>query len=144
MRSVTTPRSSWCRRLVVALVPILAVFMGCKGSDASPEPLPPLARSDAPAAQCGETGHPDCPTQLWMKSTLQAYLRPRNFERLEGSLRALGARAPNGYAGWQEMAAAGAAAAAVADEAGVRNSCKACHDNHRAAFRQQDRAIALF
>src|SRR4051794_12917450 len=105
MLTVTTPRSSWWRCVALASVPILAAFTGCKASDDSRVPLPPLALNDATAAACGATGQPDCPTQLWMKSTLQAYLRTGNFQRLEDSLRTLGARAPNGYAGWQETAA---------------------------------------
>jgi len=143
MRTENSLRSR-CRPLVAAMVSLLALFSGCKGSDPSPGPLPPLARNDTAVAPCGATGQPDCPTQIWMKSTLQAYLRTGNFERLEGSLQTLAAHAPDGYAGWQEMAAAGATAAAVADEAGVRKSCKECHDSHRAAFRQQHRSIALF
>jgi len=143
MLTENSPRSKG-RPLVAGLVSLCALFSACKTSEASPAPLPALARNDTTAAPCGATGQPDCPTQFWMKSTLQAYLRTGNFDRLEDSLQTLAAHAPDGYPRWQEIAAAGATAAAVADDAGVRKSCKDCHDSHRAAFRSQRRGIALF
>jgi hypothetical protein len=93
---------------------------------------------------CGAVDQPDCPTQRWMKSTLQSYLRSRDFKRLEASFVSLAERAPQGFADWESIAAAGATAAHAGDEAGVRRSCQACHDQHRARFRQTDRQRDLF
>jgi hypothetical protein len=83
---------------------------------------------------------PDCPLQQWMKATLQTHQRSRDFTRLAGAFRELGAKAPPGYGGWAESAEAGALAAERRDEAGVSQSCKTCHDQHRAAFRSELRA----
>jgi hypothetical protein len=93
---------------------------------------------------CGGAEQPDCPTQRWMKSTLQSYLRSRDFKRLESSFVSLAERAPQGFVGWNDIASAGATAARAGDETGVRSSCQACHDQHRSRFRQTDRQHELF
>lgn len=127
--------SAWRLRLATGL---LLALVGCRESSAARE-LPPSAEA---VAECGAKGQPDCPTQRWMKSTLQAYLRTRDFKRLQTSLRALAQRAPEGYELWTETAERGAKAAASSDEAGVQKSCQDCHERYRSRFRQQHRTAA--
>lgn len=79
-----------------------------------------------------------------MKSTLQTYQREKNFERLAISLEQLARHAPDGYDGWSASAEAGLAAARAKDEAGVRQSCKDCHNQLRARFKRELRTHRLF
>jgi hypothetical protein len=79
-----------------------------------------------------------------MKSTLQSYLRSRDFKRLETSFVSLAERAPWGFVGWENIAFDGATAARAGDDAGVRRSCQECHDQHRSRFRETDRQRELF
>ena len=78
-----------------------------------------------------------------MKATLQAFLRTRDYRRLETSFVTLAEHAPAGYDGWEQMAIDGANAAKASDEAGVRKSCQECHDKHRARFREELRAAPI-
>ena len=112
---------------------------GCqKEAAARVEPEP-----QAVVTSCGTRGAPDCPLQLWMKASLQAHLRRHDYERLGTALEELGRKAPPGYAGWAEISAQGAAAAARKDEAGVSQSCKTCHDQHRERYRTELRGRAF-
>jgi hypothetical protein len=79
-----------------------------------------------------------------MKSTLQAYLRTNDYQRLEASLNELAAHPPAGYERWQEMAKLGARAAARRDDGQVRQSCQDCHDGFRARFRSERRGTPLW
>jgi hypothetical protein len=117
----------------------LVLGAGCRESSASATKLDKAE----PAAPCGVDGAPECPTQQWMKATLQAYLRNRDFRRLEASFTVLGQRAPDGFEGWARMSEDGARAAKAADEGKVRASCQECHDQHRARFREQLRSLEL-
>ena len=101
------------------------------------------ARASLPAARavaaCGGKGQPDCPLQQWMKATLQTYQRERAFDRMASAFDQLAAKAPDGYAKWADVAEAGAKASRAHDEAGVRQACKTCHDDHRQRYRQERR-----
>jgi len=121
---------------------ILTLETGCKESSAN-APAPATDGAGAIAARCGGEGEPECPTQHWMKATLQAYLRTRDFNRLEASFKSLAERAPKGYDGWQRMAEDGASAAKAKDEGRIRSTCQECHDQHRARFREELRSVEL-
>jgi hypothetical protein len=124
----------------VAVALTLALSTSCQESSAS---ATSTRNETAPTTQCGSKGAPECPTQQWMKATLQAYLRTRDFARLETSFTALAERAPEGYEGWGRMAEDGARAARAADEGKVRATCQECHDRHRSRFREQLRTAQL-
>ena len=128
-------------RAVLRALPCVVAFtleVGCQESSANgPTPVVP-----APS-RCGSEGEPECPTQHWMKATLQAHLRTRDFNRLEASFASLAARAPASYDGWQRMAEDGARAANAKDEGRVRASCQECHDRHRSRFRAEMRSVEL-
>lgn len=121
----------------------LAALAACRGASASPDQALDVPTISSSAQSCGGADQPECPTSRWMKSTMQAYLRTRDFERLQSSFDTLAARAPEGYAGWAGIARDGAKAAAAGDAAGVQKSCQTCHDRHRAPFRLRDRAREL-
>jgi len=94
--------------------------------------------------ECGARGQKDCPTQRWMKATLQSYLRGGDFERLAAALDTLAAKEPTGFTGWRDIAEQGAKAARNRDEATVRQSCKDCHDSLRDRFKGSLRQHVLF
>lgn len=121
------------------LASILVASGGCaERASEAPRPSAPVS-----VAECGKAGQGDCPTQRWMKATLQAHLRTRDFGRLQASLTQLAERSPAGYEGWDTISRAGAKAASQGDEAGVRQSCQHCHDQHRARFRETSRKLEL-
>jgi hypothetical protein len=119
------------------------LISGCHGAAATPKDGAPAADGTAATTACGGPSQPECPTQHWMKSTLQAYLRTKDYKRLEGSFKELAAHTPGGYEHWGDMAETGARAAAQGDEATVRKSCQDCHDAYRSSFRQQYRGLQL-
>lgn len=114
-----------------------------RSADEAPvETTPPAAA--AASVSCGGKSLPDCPLQSWMKSTVQAYQREKDYTRLASSLEKLAANAPEGYGNWKDLALAGAAAALKHDDTGVSKNCKTCHNEHRARFRKERRATPVF
>ncbi len=79
-----------------------------------------------------------------MKGTLQAYLISGDGPRLAGALDELALRAPKGYSSWESTARVGARAARIGDLALAKAQCKACHEEHRARFREEMRSERLF
>ena len=120
-------------RAAVAIA-LLGMTAGCQNSKAAATAAP---RTDVPAESCGDKGKPDCPMQGWMKATLRAHLRKKDFGRLGSALDELARDAPEGYDGWHEMSLRAAAAAKAEDEEAVRAECKNCHDAHRAQFKRE-------
>jgi hypothetical protein len=130
-------------------------LIACRTSEPAPTSEERALRSQRPAAAaanaptsapvaCGEPGMAECPTQHWMKATLQAYLRTHDYKRLAASFEELAAHAPAGYDRWQQMAQSGARAAARQDEDQVRKVCQDCHDQHRTTFRREMRTAQLW
>jgi hypothetical protein len=79
-----------------------------------------------------------------MKSTVQAYLSAGDTTRLAKALDELERHPPDGFANWSALARAAGEAARAGDVPGVRTQCQACHEQHRASFRAQMRAVRLF
>jgi hypothetical protein len=94
--------------------------------------------------KCGAKGLPDCPTQRWMKSTLQSYQRSQDYDRLATALDELATKQPAGYDEWGSIAKRGADAARKHDAEAVRESCRTCHDGMRDRFKQELRQAILF
>jgi hypothetical protein len=122
------------RREVVASTP---------ADPAAPGPPDGVSSTASAPAPCGAGGQVECPTQRWMKSTLQAYLRTHDYKRLEVSFNDLAAHAPRSFDRWETLAKSGARAAANHDEALVRQTCQDCHDTYRADFRRRLRSVDL-
>jgi hypothetical protein len=130
------------RALALALPLLLSwlALSGCRESTARAEADPPTAA----ATTCGARGEADCPTQRWMKATLQAHLRSKDYRRLASALAELTESAPAGYDGWAEVSQRTADAARAGDEQGVRAGCKDCHEAHRSRFKRELRDKPLF
>jgi hypothetical protein len=128
---------------VALAVGIGLLISSCHAPATSPKDSAPPAGSAAAKAACGGPGQPECPTQQWMKSTLQAFLRTKDYKRLESSFKELASHSPQGFEHWGDISEAGARAAAQGDEALVRKSCQECHDAYRSSFRQQYRGVQL-
>ena len=107
------------------------------------EDTPAMTEGPAPK-DCGKKGHPDCPLQAWMKSTLQTYLKDEDGEHLAASLEQLAAHEPPGYSGWATAAKDAATRARAGDFSAVKDRCKSCHDEYRSSFRAELRTARLF
>jgi hypothetical protein len=130
-------------KAIVAITITAGASFGCGKADA--------ATTEASAAKvtaakprssetCGGSGQVDCPLQHWMKATLQPYQRENSYPRLARAFEDLAQHAPAGYTRWTDLASSGAEAARNKDAAGVRATCKACHDEHRSRYRRERRA----
>jgi hypothetical protein len=132
-----------------ALAALLLAGCGPGGSsDAAasasvPAATVPASKPAGAAAACGAKNLPDCPTQRWMKATLQTYLRTGDFVRLDSALQKLAAAAPAGYPGWKESAEKAQLAARAHDAAAVKAQCSGCHDQHRKRFKNELRQTPL-
>lgn len=91
----------------------------------------------AEVGRCGDKGFPDCPTQAWMKATLQPFLLAGDGTRLAEAFEKLAAAAPAGYDDWAALAQRGADAAKAGDMARAKQSCADCHSRHRTRFRSE-------
>jgi hypothetical protein len=92
-------------------------------------------------AECGKPGLAPCPLQAWMRANVAAPLASNDFALLAASLEKAAQIAPDaGWSSWATSARAGAAAAKKSDVAGVRASCKSCHDAWREKYREKYRA----
>jgi hypothetical protein len=136
------------QRLVLhALAALLLAACGPGGSSDAAASVPaataPANKPAAAVAACGAKSLPDCPTQRWMKATLQTYLRTGDFARLDSALQKLAAAAPPGYAGWKESAEKAQLAARARDAAAVKAQCSGCHDQHRKRFKNELRQTPL-
>ncbi len=131
-------------RCWIQLGVLLAVASGTACQNEAAAARAEAAPQAVAADSCGSRGAPDCPLQLWMKATLQAHQRRHDYERLGAALEELAKKAPPGYASWAESSAQGAAAASRKDDAGVSQSCKSCHEQHRERYRKELRGQALF
>jgi hypothetical protein len=81
------------------------------------------------------------PTTLlgkWMKPNMGAPLAGQDFATLQKSLELVGSKPPPGdYPNWATFAKAGSAAAAKQDLAGVKASCKQCHDAYKENYKKE-------
>jgi hypothetical protein len=73
----------------------------------------------------------------WMKPNMGAPLAGQDFAALQKSLDLVGSKPPPGdYPNWASIAKAGSAAAAKQDLAGVKASCKQCHDAYKPSYKK--------
>jgi hypothetical protein len=80
-------------------------------------------------------GEAKTPLGKWMKPNVGAPLAGQDFETLQKSLDLVASKPPPGdYPKWSAMAKAGATAAGKQDVAGVKASCKQCHDAYQAKY----------
>jgi hypothetical protein len=127
-----------------ALVLVALTLTACGGSSEVEVATANLTSTTKTQASCGRLGLPDCPLQSWMKSTMQAYQRASDYDRLSRAFGELARHAPTGYADWQVQAQRGAELAEKRDDAALKQACKNCHDAHRARYRKERRGEPLW
>jgi hypothetical protein len=90
------------------------------------------------AAGLAAAGEPTTILGKWMKPNMGAPLAGQDFGTLKTSLDLVAAKPPPGdYANWATISKAGSAAAAKQDLAGVKASCKQCHDAYKESYKKE-------
>jgi hypothetical protein len=111
----------------------------------------PAAPSDfssaAPSKEfaCGAKDKP-CPLQAWMKANMGPSVTedPPPWDTLVKNLKTIAGKSPGaGYPNWSKNANDGAAAAGKKDLAGVKAACKACHDDYKKKFKDENRDMSF-
>jgi hypothetical protein len=89
------------------------------------------------AAGLAAAGEPTTLLGKWMKPNMGAPLAGQDFPTLKTSLGLVASKPPPGdYPQWASIASAGSAAAAKSDLAGVKASCKQCHDLYKEKYKK--------
>ena len=107
-----------------------------------------LAISVAPAqaaAQdnaCGTKENP-CPLQKWMRANMGPAMAASDLPGLTKALEKAATFAPDPSWEWASIAKAGAEAAKKGDLAGVKASCKSCHDKYKDPYKSKFRTKAV-
>jgi hypothetical protein len=83
-------------------------------------------------------GEPATPLGKWMKPNMGAPMAEQDFATLGTSLTLVASKPPPGaaYGQWASFATAGATAAGKQDLAGVKASCKHCHDAYKESYKK--------
>lgn len=89
---------------------------------------------------CGTKPLPDCPLQAWMKANTNAAMTSSDFDAIAKALDKTATFAPAAYANWKSISDDGAKAARSHDLAGVKASCKSCHDQYKTKYKTEMRA----
>jgi hypothetical protein len=81
---------------------------------------------------------PTTPLGKWMKPNVGAPLAGQDFDTLQKSLTLVANKPPPGtaYPKWASISTAGATAAGKQDLAGVKASCKQCHDLYKESYKK--------
>jgi hypothetical protein len=84
-------------------------------------------------------GEPTTPLGKWMKPNIGVPLAGQDFPTLKKNLTFVANNPPPGanYPKWAAMSNTGAAAAAKEDLAGVKASCKQCHDAYKESYKKE-------
>jgi len=98
----------------------------------------PLIAALSLATGLALAGEPTTLLGKWMKPNMGAPLAGQDFGTLKTSLDLVASKPPPGdYPQWATMAKAGSAAAAKEDLAGVKASCKQCHDAYKEKYKKE-------
>jgi hypothetical protein len=90
------------------------------------------------AAGLAAAGEPTTLLGKWMKPNMGAPMAGQDFATLKTSLGLVASKPPPGdYPQWASIATAGAGAAAKQDLAGVKASCKQCHDLYKEKYKKE-------
>jgi hypothetical protein len=119
-----------------AAAAIGAVLLGVTGF------APRLASADdaGATASCGSKDNP-CPLQKWMRANMGTPLAAGDLDSVGKALDRVAPLAPDpSWSIWATSSNAGSAAAKNKDTAGVKASCKSCHDAYKDKYKAQYRA----
>jgi len=98
----------------------------------------PLVAALSLATGLAVAGEPTTLLGKWMKPNMGAPLAGQDFATLKTSLELVASKPPQGdYPNWASISKAGAAAAAKSDLAGVKASCKQCHDAYKEKYKKE-------
>ncbi len=98
----------------------------------------PLTVALSLAAGLAVAGEPTTILGKWMKPNMGAPMAGQDFATLQTSLALVASKPPPGdYPNWASIAKAGSAAAAKQDVAGVKASCKQCHDAYKENYKKE-------
>lgn len=75
-----------------------------------------------------------------MKANTNPAMNASDFAALAKALDAIAGFAPTGYTNWIAISSDGARAARSSNMAGVKGSCKTCHDQYKARYKNELRA----
>ncbi|HEX9296235.1 MAG TPA: hypothetical protein VF881_10380 [Polyangiaceae bacterium] len=109
----------------------------------------PAAESDlAPVAPskdyaCGDKGKPPCPMQAWMKANMAPAAANGDPDALAKALDYVSSHSPPGFTEWSKIAKGGADAARKKDVDAAKKSCKTCHDQYKAKYKEEMRDRAF-
>jgi hypothetical protein len=97
-----------------------------------------LASADPPA--CGTSDNP-CPLQKWMRTNMGTPMAAGDLDTVGKALDNTPGLNPDPTWAtvWNQSSAAGSAAAKNKDTAGVKASCKTCHDAYKDKYKTQYR-----
>jgi hypothetical protein len=113
----------------------LFVFTGIIVSALAISAAPGSAQADD---ACGSKENP-CPLQKWMKANMGPAMAASDMPALEKALTKAGSFSPDPSWEWASIAKAGAEAAKKGDTAGVKASCKSCHDKYKDQYKSKFR-----
>lgn len=89
---------------------------------------------------CGTSDAP-CPLQKWMRANMGTPLAAGDTDALGKALDHIATLSPDAsWTAWAQSASAGSLAAKSKDMAGVKASCKSCHDAFKDKYKAQFRA----
>jgi hypothetical protein len=90
------------------------------------------------AAGLAVAGEPTTLLGKWMKPNMGAPMAGQDFATLQKSLDLVASKPPpsGDYANWASFAKSGSAAAAKQDLAGLKASCKQCHDAYKESYKK--------
>lgn len=99
----------------------------------------PFTAALALVAGIAAAGEPATPLGKWMKPNVGTPLAGQDFATLKTSLNLVASKPPpsGDYGKWATIASAGAAAAGKSDLAGVKASCKQCHDSYKEKYKKE-------
>jgi outer membrane biosynthesis protein TonB len=106
---------------------------------AAPPAKPAPTAAPAPGEECGSKENP-CPMQRLMRGQMAG---AQSAEALEAAFTKVAGLSPSGGWAWASIAKKGAELAKAGDVAGSKAQCKACHDQHKDAYKKQFRAKKL-
>lgn len=90
-------------------------------------------------AACGSKENP-CPLQKWMQANVGSKMADGNMKAVADGLDKAAALSPDpSWTEWATMSKAGADAARKGDTAGVKASCKNCHDKYKQQYKDKYR-----
>ncbi len=108
-----------------------------KASAAASGSAAPAPSGSAKVFTCGKKPLPDCPLQGWMKANVNPAMAASDTPKLGEALEKIAKLGPPGYPNWVSISMDGAKAARSGNLDGAKASCRTCHDQYKAKYRNE-------